>query len=584
MMSALWSSIPLSQWLVPLAVVLTGMVSAVLYLRRHQQINAALVLLAALALAFTLAGLRLPAGAAAPVVIQSDAPAAVTATQLQRVAAASAVELRGDGLRDAEWRDVPARPLQWTPKAADLLWLDFPRTLALGRQFTLTVRRGEAQAGWRLQLLAENHQVLADSGPAAKPGTTQSVQWLPPVAEAMVLQARILDAAGKVQAQGPLPLQVRVATPLQVRGLFDAPSFDARSLNQLLVDGGAMVDWNVTLGKAVARQEAAREALTAPNLLFADAAYIEHLAPAVRSALLAQVKQGVPLVVLGANAADTALWQREFGLHLQVQSATTEKEDMRQFALAGTQLSLAPAPWNPAGQSAGWSVLAQDDRKQPWLWQRELQRGRVIWLGLTEWHRYAISAPQALAAWWQVALDTIALPSKGKLAWQLDDPMPLVGLRSELCVQGAPAGAMLQVAGLAQQPLQRRRDKADAACAAVWPAQAGWLAMTLGGTQEAERLYVYGPNDWPAWQRALRRDATARYAARHTPQGMAQAQAMTSASPALAATSAQLAAPATTALLPVAPSGLLFIACMLVLWWREQFSPAATAARRPEPV
>jgi hypothetical protein len=54
---------------------------------------------------------------------------------------------------------------------------------------------------------------------------------------------------------------------------------------------------------------------------------------------------------------------------------------MRQFALAGTQLSLAPAPWNPAGQSAGWSVLAQDDRKQPWLWQRELQRGRVIWLG-----------------------------------------------------------------------------------------------------------------------------------------------------------------------------------------------------------
>jgi hypothetical protein len=208
MMSALWSSIPLSQWLVPLAVVLTGMVSAVLYLRRHQQINAALVLLAALALGVH-AGRTAPARRCGGACCDQSDAAAVTATQLQRVAAASAVELRGDGLRDAEWRDVPARPLQWTPKAADLLWLDFPRTLALGRQFTLTVRRGEAQAGWRLQLLAENHQVLADSGPAAKPGTTQSVQWLPPVAEAMVLQARILDAAGKVQAQGPLPLQVR---------------------------------------------------------------------------------------------------------------------------------------------------------------------------------------------------------------------------------------------------------------------------------------------------------------------------------------------------------------------------------------
>lgn len=594
MLSAIFASTSFEQWLVRLAIVLAGAISAALYLHKRQRINAALVLLAALALAFTLAGLRLPAGAAAPLVIQSDAPAAIIATQLQGVAAASAIDLRGDGLRDAEWRDVPARPLQWAPKAADLLWLDFPRTLSLGRQFTLTVRRSVAQSGWRLQLLAENRQVLADSGPAAKASTTLSVQWLPPVAEAMVLQARLLDAAGKVLAQGPLPLQVKVATPLQVRGLFDAPSFDARSLNQLLVDGGALVDWNVTLGKSIARQETASAALTAPNLLFADAAYIEHLAPAARSALLAQVKQGVPLVVLGGNASDTAMWQREFGLRLQAQSATTEKEDMREFALAGSQLALAPTPWNPVGQSAGWSVLAQDDNKQPWLWQRDVQRGRVIWLGVTEWHRYAISAPQALATWWQGALDSIALPSSSKLAWQLDDPMPLAGLRSELCVQGAAAGAMLQVQGMPPQPLQRRSDKAGAVCAAVWPAQAGWMNMALGDTQETERVYVYGANDWPAWQRALRRDATARYAARHVPQGWAQSQstaATAAAAPMAAVTAVQGTAsvqaaggPVSTALMPVAPAALLFIVCMLTLWWREQFSPAATAARTPEPV
>jgi len=562
-------SIALTEWLLPLAVVLIGLTSAVLYLRKRQPFNAVLVVVAGLALALTLAGLRQPAGAAAPVIVQSDAAAAVTAAQLQRVAAASAVDLRGDGLRDAEWRDVPARPLQWAPKTAELLWLDFPRTLALGRQLTLTVRRGEAQAGWRLQLLAENHQVLADSGSAATASALQRVQWLPPVAEAMVLQARLLDKAGKVIAQGPVPLQVKPAAPLQVRGQFDAPSFDARSLNQLLVDGGALVDWSVALGKAVSRNEVAREPLSAPNLLFADAAYIEHLAPAARSALLAQVRQGVPLVVLGGNAADAALWQREFGLHLQAQSATTEKEDTRQFALAGTQLALAPAPWNPAESAGGWSVLARDDKEQPWLWQREMQRGRLLWLGLTDWHRYAISAPQALAAWWQVALDTIALPSAGKLAWQLDDPMPLAGLRTEACVQGAPAGAILQVQGQPQLPLQYRRDKADAACAALWPAQAGWLQMGISGTQEPERLYVFAATDWPAWQRALRRDATARYAARYThvqQQSQPQPQA------------------ATPALLPVAPSGLLFLVCMLILWWREQFSPAATAARKLEPV
>ena len=110
--AVVFSSIAPVEWLLPLAVALTGLASAALYLRKRQQLNAALVLVAGLALALVLAGLRLPAGAAAPLTIESDAAAAVRAAQLQRVAAASAVDLRGDGLRDAEWRDVPARPLQ----------------------------------------------------------------------------------------------------------------------------------------------------------------------------------------------------------------------------------------------------------------------------------------------------------------------------------------------------------------------------------------------------------------------------------------------------------------------------------------
>ena len=66
MLSAIVASISFEQWLVGLVIVLAGVVSATLYLRKRQRINAVLVLLAALALAFTLVGLRLPAGAAAP--------------------------------------------------------------------------------------------------------------------------------------------------------------------------------------------------------------------------------------------------------------------------------------------------------------------------------------------------------------------------------------------------------------------------------------------------------------------------------------------------------------------------------------
>ena len=64
----------------------------------------------------------------------------------------------------------------------------------------------------------------------------------------------------------------------------------------------------------------------------------------------------------------------------------------------------------------------------------------------------------------------------------------------------------------------------------------------------AHAVYVYAPGDWPQWQAAQRRDATARYAAR-TPvralEGVAQA-------------------------FPAWPFALAFILAMLLLWWRER--------------
>jgi hypothetical protein len=539
----------------PLAALATGAVSAMLYGRKRKWINAVLAGMAGVALALAVADLRQSAAGADALVIDTGTTGQLGEVQRLAIPRANAIALSGDGLREAEWRDLPAVPLRWKPAAADLLWLDFPRSMSLGRIFTLTVRRSQAdakaQAGWRLQLLAENKQVLADSGTATA-APQLSVQWLPPVAENMVLQARLLDAAGKTIAQGPIPLQVQDAVPLQIQGRFDAPSFDARALNQLLSDGGAIMDWSVTLGKAIARSETAREPLTAPNAVFVDAAYVEHLSPAARAALLAQAGQGVPLVILGANAADAPLWRRELGLSLQPQSPTTEKEDVRQFSIAGASLAMPPATLNPADNAGEpWTVLARDGKKQPWLWQRNLRQGRVIWIGVSDWHRYAISAPQALALWWQAAMDKIALASVQKASWQMPDLMPLPGLRSEACVQGAAKGSLLQVDGGPALTLLARADKAEAHCGAWWPKQAGWTKFSAGGVDAPALTYVYDVKDWPAWQRALRRDATAVYAARAT---------VAAGGP--AATAAERP-------LPTAPFALLFALCMLGLWYRE---------------
>jgi hypothetical protein len=535
----------------PLAALAAGLISAVLYGRKRRWIDAALAGVAGSVLAVAIADVRLPVGAAAPLAVSTEA-GRISASDLSAIPAASGIVLSGDGAREAEWRDLPARPLQWKPAAADLLWLDFPRSMSVGRIFTLTVRRSSAPAQWRLQLLAENKQVLADSGLAAE--TQLSVQWLPPVAETMVLQARLLDKSGKTIAQGPIPLQVKDAVPLQIQGRFDAPSFDARALNQLLSDGGAVLDWNVTLGKSIMRSETARAPLTAANAVFVDAAYVEHLSSAARAALLAQAGKGMPLVVLGGNASDVGMWQRDFGLSLRQQSPTTEKEDVRQFGA----LSLPPAQLNPSESvAAPWSVLARDGRKQPWLWQRGVGQGRVVWVGVADWHKYAISAPQALALWWQSAMDLIALDGVQKAVWQMNDPLPVPGLRSEVCAQGVKDGTALSAEGYAAMALAARADKADAVCAAFWPQKAGWVKFSAAGMAEQGGEYVYAAGDWPAWQKALRRDATMQYAARSRPAAAGQVAAVAGVAdggswPGLRA------------------AGVLFALVLLALWWREQ--------------
>jgi len=548
---------------------LAGATSALLYLRRKRWADAALSLAAGISLAALLAApaTLTPSGSAGPLaldtngagIVPNDSLASALA-QLPTTPRNGVIDIKGQGLQEAQWRDMPVRQVQWQPSNEGLLWLDFPRTLHLGRSFALTVRRGTPQAGWRLQLLAENGQLLAEARAGNAATEALSVQWQPPMAETLVLQARLLDKDGKTIAQGPVPLRVLDAIPLQVQGRFGAPSFDTRVLNQLLTDSNAIVDWQTTLGKSLTRSEEARAPLVHPNLLVADAARLEN--GGLRAAL-AQAAQGLPVLVLGGNAGDAALWQRELGLKLAPQPATTEREDMRHLLLSGATLDFAPGAQAPAAGGA-WQAIARDKDGKPWLWQREWQKGRILWLGVRDWHRHAISEPAALGQWWQQVLDMAALGSEQKVRWLDAEPMPLPGLRSEVCAQGVATGSAVSV-GQEAMRWQARSERADAACVALWPRASGWLALNSQGTESA--IFVYSVADWPAWQAALRHDATARYASR-------SAQPVAN----LARGSAAAAAPTAVAdmqhawasAVPRWLLGLAFASSLLLLWWRER--------------
>jgi hypothetical protein len=503
------------------AIALIGLASATGYLWRRRWIDAALVLAAAAALAGIACNISLPAPSGKAVAIDPADPR-------RAIGNATSLTLGGDGLRETEWRDLPARPLAWTAPTSAVLRLDFPRRLALGRMFTLTVRRSLPGAA-RLQLLAENRQVIAEaSGNAA----SLSVQWLPPAAELLVLRARLLDAAGNTLAEGPVPLQVVDMTPLQVQGRFGAPSFDLRALNELLANSGALIDWQVTLGKTVTRGETARTPMAAPNLLVIDAAWFERAPESARTVMLAQVAQGTPLVILGANATEPRVWQRAMQLDLKAQPENRS---------AGV-LAMPVAPFNPASPVSGaWS--SGDGA----LWSRRWQGGRIVWVGLADWHRHAISQPQQLGVWWQGVIDLAGVRFDDDVTWEEAPEMAFAGQRLEVCAQGV-RGEVVFPSLEQKSAWQRRPDKADASCVAVWPRKSGWLKMQAQGARsQSSQIYVFNDDDWPLWQAAQRRDATIRYAAR-TP----------------------VAAVPGSAPLPAWPFALLFTLAILALWWRER--------------
>lgn len=496
---------------------LAGVASAGLYAWRRTWIDAVLVLVAAAALGLFAAGIRLPGDAGRTLTLDPAAPAPM----LEGV---RAFAVGGDGLRAAQWNDLPALPLLWQRPEGGSLRLHYPRQLALGRTFTLRVQRDD-KTDARLQLLAENGQLIAETRGAGE----LAVNWMPPLAERVVLKARLLDAAGTTIAEGPVPLTIIEPNILQVQGRFGAPSFDLRTLNDLLAGSGALLDWQVVLGRAITRTELPLEEMKAPNLLVIDAAWFERASGAERSALLGRVAGGLPLLVLGANANDPGVWSRTLGLPLQAQPSGKKID---------APLELPVAALNPATRDAGeWTG------SDSLVWTRSWQKGRIAWLGASEWHRHAIAEPQALALWWQGVLDRVGIDVSKEVEWLEPEELPLPGQRMELCARGVQGEASFPDLKLTRTWTPRL----DAACVAVWPEKSGWLRVH-DATAGEHAVYVYAPGDWPQWQAAQRRDATARYAAR-TPvkalEGAARA-------------------------FPAWPFALAFTLAMLLLWWRER--------------
>jgi hypothetical protein len=537
------------------------------YWRKRQALDALLISCAAVCIAALILDPRMLAGDKV-LVIDSDDNRLNMAQLMLDMSKAQSAQLKGDGLSEAQWQDLPRIPVQWLAptekqKTTEIVRLEFPTHLAQGRVFNLAAEREQVQGEWRLQLLAENQTVLAEARGKEK---RLNLNWLPPVAERMVLQARLLSSEGQILEQGPIPLEVTNAQSLNVQARFAAPSFDTQTLNELFAQSQAKLDWQTRLGKTVTRTETkddavnasssrpsenneserdmeTKQAKQAPDLVIQDAAYFEQMNANVRTQLLQQVAQGSALIILGANARESNAWQRELGLRL---SPTASDKELAVNAL----MSLSPTSMVPQlKQSQDWRQPAD----RPWLAQRSWKKGQIIWLAVADWHRYKISAPDALSLWWQDILDLAQVEKNQDWRVQSEQAMPQIGQRMRVCSQGLVSQDLVLLPQNSRQHLQAAADKADALCTAFIPSKAGWQEWQTQSDNKATAngaVYVYQNQDWPSWQIAQRRDATASFIASTALQNKTK-----------------LASQSATEKWPWV---LGLMALMLMLWWREQ--------------
>lgn len=533
----------------------TAVGSAYLYWRMARKLDALLVLCAALPLLVVLLQVRVEQVAVTSRLLDSRQPLPPMSELRLDLQASNELVLQGDGLFASQWQDLPAKKLQWqreTIPAGEILQLQFPQQLAYGRLFQLRVDRRQNKGSWRVQLLAANQQILAEQKSTE---TSVTLSWLPPVAERLVLQARVLDQADRVIDQGPIPLEIVQIPPLQVQGRFAAASFDLQALNTLLVQSDAVLAWQTQLGKGINRKENARQTMDKPALYIQDAAYFEQLPVAARSQLLEQIGSGATLLILGANAQQPAIWSSALGLRLRKAEATE---------VVTTQgLTLTSTDWTPIPiTDASWRTVQEEASGRSLMAQRDWQQGKIVWLAVSNWHQAMISEPQKVKLWWQTILDASEVNSA--LEWQIElnnpgQTMSLVGQRTGLCGRGIEHRMMTLSSENATQPVQLQMQpvgyRAEAHCVAWWPEHAGWYRwqtsedkqVTKDKVQAQGSLYVFENKDWPTWQRYQKQVASEQYAQR-LPEPVEKRRS----------------------LVVIWPFVLLSMFAMLCLWWREQ--------------
>ncbi|WP_415916589.1 carboxypeptidase regulatory-like domain-containing protein [Xanthomonas arboricola] len=446
------------------------------------------------------------------------------ATALRRAPGTTALVVHGSGLpaRDRDGLRIPVR-LALAPLPTGLVAVSTPPPVAPGERIAISARV-QGLPGARVELLDPAGQVV-DTAAADAAGQVQ-LRGLARAPGQVLFALRLRDGAGAERSRVPVPVLIAAVPSARVLLLAGAPQPELKYLRRWASDAGMQVRSQIAVGPGVQLGEGAAldaASLDALDLLVIDQRRLVALGNAQRQGVRAAIGRGLGVLVRTDGPLDAAARAAlgELGLAVTGGSTSAAVPAPRSLASPGaidpaaTPADAAPLPplqrRTLQPQQADAVIAARADDGSALGWWRPQGRGR-IGIGLIEDSFALVLAGRSdmHAALWAQLVSAVAraggsAPAAVQTGWS-QHRMTLCGVAADAAVIG-PTGT--------PQALLIDPASGTRACAAYWPATAGWHRLQTG--TEQRWLYVRAPGDAPALHTQQTRDATIAMAAIDAP-------------------------------------------------------------------
>lgn len=409
------------------------------------------------------------------------------------------LRIEGHGLAPRD-RIALDRPAEFAPAAPPkgFVVLSKPAPVAPGARFTVAGEIGALKAGV-VELLDPAGAVVDRAEVKAR--DRFRLAGAARAAGSVLFDLRLRDPAGRQVEHVEIPVEARAQRQPRVLVLAGAPSAETKYLRRWAEDTGIALNLEVSLGGGVQLGDApvplTRATLSEIDLAVVDDRRWETLSGGERAALDAAVREGMGLLLRPTGPLADAVRRDWAGLGV----ATSGGEGLRAFRLDGPVADLNRHDVDPAAPG-GVPMVRTKEGLALATW-RSRGQGRIGLWTVADSHALVLTGrADRYGELWSEVFSALARP--GDEAGVRVEGVSRAGQRVSLC--GAREG--LKIIGPDGMTRKPRLDPKTApqACAAYWPAQAGWHAVLEGDRRMA--LYVHPADAAPSLAQAGAREAT----------------------------------------------------------------------------